>query len=156
LDEDGGSAAALALPVAAVPFVGSSLMQAIGRDRSSFDLAAAIERAAPDAQRRRRRGIPDIPAPVLMNYGHGHEMTSHLVATRVAEFRDLPDSALRSAGWWRTELDACEEATVFVVRNDAPEAAALAARRPRIGSGGAGGRFIAYAPCGGRPAKAPR
>jgi hypothetical protein len=82
-------------------------------------------------------------------------MTSHSVATRVAEFRDLPDSPLRSAGWWRTGLDACEEPTVFVVRNDAPEEAALA-QRPHTASGGAGGRFVAYAPCGARPAKAPR
>jgi hypothetical protein len=91
-----------------------------------------------------------------MTTATGHKMTSHSVATRVSEFRDLPDSPLRSAGWWRTELDACEEPTVFVVRNDALEAAALAAQRPRIASGGAGGRFVAYAPCGARPAKAPR
>jgi hypothetical protein len=83
-------------------------------------------------------------------------MTSHYVASRVAEFRDLPGSPLRPAGWWRTELDACGEPTVFVVRNDAPEAATLAGQLPRIASGGAGGRFVAYGPCGARPPKAPR
>jgi 4-amino-4-deoxy-L-arabinose transferase-like glycosyltransferase len=154
-------AAALALPVAAMPFVGSSLMHAIGRDRSSFDLAAAIERAAPGA---RVVGVAAYPTslryyldrPMLMTTATGREMTSHYVASRVAEFRDLPGSPLRPAGWWRTELDACEEPTVFVVRNAAPEAATLAAQLPRIASGGAGGRFVAYGPCGARPPKAPR
>ena len=40
-----------------------------------------------------------------------------------------------------------------MVRADAPEAETLAARLPRIASGGAGGRFVAYGPCGARPAR---
>lgn len=153
--------AALALPIATAPFLGASLMDAIGRDRSSLDLAAAIERAARGA---RIVGVAAYPTslryyldrPILMTTATGNEMTSHYVASRVAEFRDLPGSPLRPADWWRTELDACEEPTVFVVRHDAPEAQTLAARLPRIASGGAAGRFVAYGPCGVQPTQAAR
>jgi 4-amino-4-deoxy-L-arabinose transferase-like glycosyltransferase len=150
-------AVALALPITTVPFVGPSLMQAIGRDRSSLDLAAAIERAAPGA---RVVGVAAYPTslryyldrPVLLATATGDETTSHYIASRVAEFRDLPGSPLRPADWWRTALDACTEPTVFVVRRDAPESAVLAARLPRIADGGAAGRFVAYGPCAARHA----
>jgi 4-amino-4-deoxy-L-arabinose transferase-like glycosyltransferase len=145
-------AAALALPVAAVPFLASPLMQAIGRDRSSLDLAAAIERAAPGA---RIVGVAVYPTslryyldrPILMTTDNGEEMTSHYVGSRYDEFRDLAESPLRPVDWWRTALDACTQPTVFLVRAGRPEAAALAARLPRIASGGAAGKVIAFGPC---------
>jgi 4-amino-4-deoxy-L-arabinose transferase-like glycosyltransferase len=151
-------AAALALPIAAVPFVASPLMHAIGRDRSSVDLAAAIERAAPGA---RVVGVGVYPTslryyldrPVLMTTDSGEEMTSHYIGSRYAEFRDLPGSPLRPVDWWRTALDACEEKTVFVVREGRAEAGTLAARLPRIANGGAAGKIIAYGPCNLAPAQ---
>jgi 4-amino-4-deoxy-L-arabinose transferase-like glycosyltransferase len=146
-------ATALALPIAIVPFIGASLMHAIGRDRSSVELAAAIERAAHGA---RIVGVAAYPTslryyldrPMLVTVSSGEELTSHYVASCVSEFRGLPGSPLRPADWWRSALDACEEPTVFVVRDDAPEAQLLAARLPRIASGGAAGRYVAYGPCG--------
>jgi 4-amino-4-deoxy-L-arabinose transferase-like glycosyltransferase len=150
-------AAALALPIALVPFVGFSLMGTIGRDRSSIDLAAAIERAAPHARVVLIAVYPTslryyLDRPVLLTTATGTEMFSHYIGSRFAEFRELAGSPLRPADWWRTALDACEEPTVFVVTDSAPEATALAARLPRIASGGAGGRFVAYGPCLAQPA----
>src|SRR5262249_11392291 len=149
-------AAALALPVAAVPFIGASLMTAIGRDRSSIDLAAAIERVAPGARVVCIATYPTslayyLDRPLLLSTADGEEMTSHYIASRFDEFRALPGSPLRPAEWWRPQLEACEEPPVFVVRDDARDAAALGARLPRIAHGGAGGRFIAFGPCTARP-----
>jgi 4-amino-4-deoxy-L-arabinose transferase-like glycosyltransferase len=154
-------AAALALPVAAAPFVGSPLMLAIGRDRSARDLAAAIERAAPGA---RVVGVGAYPTslryyldrPVLLATLDGREMTSRYVASRFDEFVDLPGSPLRPFAWWHSERERCEESTVFVARKGTPEAEILAARWPRIARGGNGHRFVAYGPCGAPSAKATR
>jgi 4-amino-4-deoxy-L-arabinose transferase-like glycosyltransferase len=155
------TAAALALPVAAAPFAGASLLKVVGRDRSSLDLATAIERVAPRARIVAVATYPTslryyVDRPVLLTTATGEEMTSHYIASRIAEFRDLPDSPLRPADWWRTVLDACDEPTVFIVRDDAPEAAMLAARLRRVASGGAAGRYVAYGPCAVRPAEAAR
>lgn len=146
------AALALAMPVAAIPFVSVPLLDAIGRDRSSIELAAAIERAAPDAQ---LVGVAAYPTslryymdrPFLLSSDNGIEMTSNYVASRYAEFRKLPGSPLRPAGWWHTAMAACTTPLVFIVRDDSPEVSVLAARLPRIASGGASGRFIAYGPC---------
>jgi hypothetical protein len=93
--------------------------------------------------------------PSLIETASGCMMMGHYVVSRVGEFRDLPGSELPPFQSRRTELGACDQPTVFLVRNT-PEAGMLAAQSPRIASGGAGGRFVAYAPCGSRPAKAPR
>ena len=147
-----GATASLALPIALTPFAGASLMRAIGHDRSSLDLAAAIERSARGARVVAVATYPTslryyLDRPVLMTTINGEEMTSHYIGSRFAEFSALPNSPLRPVDWWRAELDACAEPTVFVVRDDSPQAAILAARLPRIASGGAGGRFTAYGPC---------
>jgi len=154
-------AAALALPVAAVPFVGTRLMHAIGRDHSSVDLAAAIERAAPGA---RIVGVGVYPAslryyldrPMLVTTRNGDELTSHYIISHLAEFRELPGSSLRPDDWWRTALDACEEPTVFVVRDDRPAATTLAALLPRIARGGPAGRISAFGPCPAPPPQGAR
>jgi 4-amino-4-deoxy-L-arabinose transferase-like glycosyltransferase len=148
--------AAFALPVAAIPFVSVPLLEAIGRDRSSLELAAAIERAAPGAQLVGVAAYPTslryyVDRPFLLSSDTALEMTSNYVASRSAEFRKLPDSPLRPAAWWRSALVSCETPLVFIVRDDSPDATVLAAKLPRIANGGASGRFIAYGPC--RPDK---
>ncbi len=155
-------AAALALPVAALPFVGSPLMLAIGRDRSSLDLAAAVERAAPGA---RVVGVGAYPTslryyldrPVLLATLHGREMTSRYVASRFGEFRR--PSGLAAAA---SRVVAHANSTRARSRPSSWLARArrrrriLATRLPRIAGGGAGGRFVAYGPCGAPSAKATR
>ena len=85
--------------------------------------------------------------PMLLASATGVEMTSNYVASRYDEFRELPDTPLRPADWWRTAMQACATPLVFVVRDDSPDAPVLAASLPRIANGGASGRFIAYGPC---------
>ena len=148
-------AALLALPVAAVPVVGGRMMNAIGQDRSSQALARTIERAAPGF---RVAGVEAWPTslryyldrPVLLASATGREMTSNYVASRLDEFRAVPASPLRPLDWWRTAVAVCDTATVFVARRGSAVSDSLAVYLRLLGSGGAGGRFLAYGPC--RPA----
>ena len=145
-------AAALALPVAALPFLSAPLMTAIAEASSSASLARAIERAAPGAQ---VIGVSIYPTslryyldrPVLVTTNDGAELTSNYVASRYAELREHPGTPLRGWYWWYFALDACAEPTVFVIEAAKPEAAYLAARLPRIATGGPGGKLAAYGPC---------
>ena len=154
-------AAALALPAAAVPVLGGGMMRAIGRGRSSLDLARAIERAAPGV---RVAGIEAYPTslryyldrPVLLATATGREMTSNYVASRVEEFRSLPDSPLRPAEWWRAATLACDTPTVFVARRRTPIADSLGTYLRLLASGGAGEGYVAFGPCRRTPGEVPR
>ena len=145
-------AAGLALPVPATPFAAGPFLEAVARDRSSRDLAASIEAAAPGA---RVVGVAAYPTslryyldrPVLLSSGTAVEMTSNYVVSRAAEFRKLPGSPLRPGGWWREALAACAVPTVFVARLGRPEVAEIARALPFIAAGGADGKFLAYGPC---------
>ena len=150
-------AAGLALPVPATPFVAGRFLEAVARDRSSRDLAASIEAAAPGA---RVVGVAAYPTslryyldrPVLLSSRTAAELTSNYVVSRAAEFRGLPGSPLRPGGWWREALAACAEPTVFVARSGRPAVEELARVLPLIAAGGADAKFLAYGPC--RPAGA--
>jgi 4-amino-4-deoxy-L-arabinose transferase-like glycosyltransferase len=144
--------AALALPVALLPIAGGRFLEAIGRGRSSKDLAAAIDRAVPAAQVVGANAYPTslryyLDRPVLLATATGSELTSNYVMSRLEEFRALDLSPLRPEGWWRVALDACSSPTVFVTHVDSPEQRALAARLPLIALGGADEKFAAYGPC---------
>ena len=150
-------AAGLAIPVPATPFVAGPFMRAVGGDRSSRDLAASIEAAAPGA---RVVGVAAYPTslryyldrPVLLSSRTAVELTSNYIVSRAAEFRGLPGSPLRPGGWWREALAACAEPTVFVARSGRPAVEELARVLPLIAAGGADAKFLAYGPC--RPAGA--
>jgi 4-amino-4-deoxy-L-arabinose transferase-like glycosyltransferase len=145
-------AAGLALPVPATPFVAGRFLAAVARDRSSRDLAASIEAAAPGA---RVVGVAAYPTslryyldrPVLLSSGTAVELTSNYVVSRAAEFRGLPGSPLRPGRWWREALAACAEPTVFVARSGRPAVEELARVLPLIAAGGADAKFLAYGPC---------
>ena len=147
--------AALALPVIGTPFAGRGFLAALAADRSSRDLAASIEAAAPRA---RVVGVEAYPTslryyldrPLLLSSESAAELTSNYVVSRAAEFRALPDSPLRPAGWWRDALAACTTATVFVARRGRAPAEELARTLPLIAAGGADANFLAFGPC--RPA----
>lgn len=146
--------AALALPVAALPFLFMPLLDVVAHDHSSIDLAQEIERAAPGA---RVVGVSIYPTslryyldrPVLVTSRDGRELTSNYVASRYAELKEAPSTPLRDWYWWYFALERCEEPTVFVVEADRAEVQYLADRLPRIASG-SGGRVLAFGPC--RPA----
>jgi 4-amino-4-deoxy-L-arabinose transferase-like glycosyltransferase len=145
----------LALPVIGTPFAGRGFLAALAADRSSRDLAASIESAAPGA---RVIGVEAYPTslryyldrPVLLASGSAAELTSNYIVSRAAEFRALPDSPLRPAGWWRDALAACATPTVFVARRGRAPAEELARTLPFIAAGGADANFLAFGPC--RPA----
>lgn len=145
-------AAGLALPVPAAPFAAGPFLEAVARDRSSRDLAASIEAAAPGAEVVGVAAYPTslryyLDRPVFLSSGTAVEMTSNYVVSRAAEFRGLPGSPLRPEGWWREALVACAVPTVFVARIGRPEVAEIARALPFIAAGGADGKFLAYGPC---------
>jgi 4-amino-4-deoxy-L-arabinose transferase-like glycosyltransferase len=145
-------AAAFALPTIALPIIGGPMLHAVGLQRSSIEMAAAIERAVPNAVVVGAGAYPTslryyLDRPVLLSTGAGSEMTSNYVASRLEEFRALPDSPLRPEGWWREALDACRVPTVFVARRRSAIDSALAGRLPLIATGGADAKFAAYGPC---------
>jgi 4-amino-4-deoxy-L-arabinose transferase-like glycosyltransferase len=154
-------AAVLALPMSAVPVLGGPMMKAIGRDRSSQDLARAIETAAPGV---RVAGLAAYPTslryyldrPVLLATATGREMTSNYVASRLEEFRAMPGSPLRPAAWWRPAVTLCDTATVFVARRGSPEADSLAVYVRLLATGGAANRFVAFGPCRSAAGEVPR
>ena len=145
-------AAGLAIPSAATPFGAGRFVTAVTRDRSSRELAASIDAAAPRA---RVVGVEAYPTslryyldrPVLLSSASAAELTSNYVTSRAAEFRGLPGSPLREAGWWREAITACTEPTVLVVRRGLPSADSVARLLPLIAAGGADAKFIAYGPC---------
>ena len=145
-------AAALALPVPAVAFLGMGVMAAVGQQRSSRDLAAAIDRAAPGAPVVLASTYPTslrwyLDRPVQVATRTGRETTSNYVAARIAEFRSLPRSPLLPEDGWRDALASCERPTVFVARRRSAADTVLAAALPLIGIGGADARHAAYGPC---------
>jgi 4-amino-4-deoxy-L-arabinose transferase-like glycosyltransferase len=153
-------AAALALPVPAIAFLGLGVMRAVGAHRSSHDLDAAMDRRAPHARVVLAGTYPTslrwyLDRPVLVATRTGRETTSNYIAARLEEFRALPGSTLRPEHWWQDALALCTEPTVFVARRRTAADTVLAARLPLIRVGGADDRHAAYGPCvpaaGGTP-----
>ena len=148
-------AAVLAAPVLIVAAIGPAVMPRVADGRSSARLALAIDRAAPEARVLLVGTYPTslrwyLDRPVLIATATGRETTSNYVASRLTEFRALPDSPLREEHWWRGALAACETPTVFVTRRASVSDSALATALPLIATGGADDRSAAYGPC--RPA----
>jgi 4-amino-4-deoxy-L-arabinose transferase-like glycosyltransferase len=144
--------ALFAVPVVIVAGIGPLVMPRIAHRRSSASLAAAIDRAAPGAQVVLAGTYPTslrwyLDRPLLLATATGRETTSNYVASRLAEFRALPDSPLREEMWWRDALTACERPTVFVARRRSPADSTLSAALPLIATGGADDRTAAYGPC---------
>lgn len=145
-------AAALALPVPAVAFLGMGVMGAIGQQRSSRGLAAAIEQAAPGAPVVLAGTYPTslrwyLDRPIQLATATGRETTSNYVAARLEEFRALPGSPLLPADGWRDALTRCAQPTVFVARRRTTADTLLATVLPLIAVGGADVRHAAYGPC---------
>ncbi len=158
-------ATAFALPILTLPVVGGPLIRAVGLQRSSIELAAAIDSAAPRARVVGAGAYPTslryyLDRPVLLATERGSELTSNYVMSRLEEFRALPETPLRPGDWWLEALEACTVPTVFVTRLHTPQDDALAARLPLIAIGGVDGRYAARGPClppaPGSPARAAR
>jgi hypothetical protein len=145
-------AAALAIPVSAVPVLGGDLMRAVAATRSSRDLAVAMDSAAPDSRVVLVGTYPTslrwyLDRPVLVATATGRETTSNYLVSRYDEFRGLPETPLRSQEWWLAALASCELPTVFVTRRRSAADSSVASLLPLIATGGANGRSAAYGPC---------
>lgn len=144
---------ALAVPVAAIPLVSTGLMRAIGRERSSAELAGAIARALPlESDVAAIATFPlSLPfylrRPVLLATGTGAELTSNYLSRHAERWRLAPNSPLRPADWWLDAVTRCGRTKVFVTRaGDGPTRAVLAAQVPLLVETP---KYAAYGPCVG-------
>jgi 4-amino-4-deoxy-L-arabinose transferase-like glycosyltransferase len=155
---------ALCIPVAAIPFVSANLMNAIGADRSSRDMATAIERSLTD--RTEIVAIQTYPLSLpfylrrqlLIATSDGSELTSNYLIHTYSQWTGMVDSPFRPRDWWVDALADCRRPRVFLVRDDDVRTRSmLAGRLPLIASSR---KVAAYGPCGtsdlaGRPVGPP-
>jgi 4-amino-4-deoxy-L-arabinose transferase-like glycosyltransferase len=141
----------LALPTAAVPLVGTGLMQAIGRERSSAALAAAIRPAlSPGTDVLAVHTLPlSLPfylrRQVLVATATGAELTSNYLVRDIARWRDEPRSPLRRADAWLDAATTCGRIRVFITRaTDTRLRTLLAAKLPLLAETP---KYAAYGPC---------
>ena len=147
----GAALLALSLPVAAIPFASTALMGAIGDERSSRALAAAIARAGDDETE--VVGVeafpPSLPfylrRTITLATRDGSELTSNYVTRHLESLRRMRGTTLRDVSWWREALTACTRSRIFVVRVDATARALLAEQLPLIAETR---KHAAYGPCG--------
>ncbi|MDH3497115.1 MAG: glycosyltransferase family 39 protein [Gemmatimonadota bacterium] len=144
--------AALALPAAAIPIAGGSLLSAIGADRSSRALAQAVAPwLEPHTEVVAVGTFPlSLPfylrRPLTVATADARELTSNYIARHQAELRRVPGSPLRPAEWWEEALALCGRPRLFVVP---VEAAAARARLEEAVPLRATARKVAvYGPCG--------
>jgi hypothetical protein len=143
----------LALPVLALPVVGLPLLVAIGRDRSSADLATAMRPYLSERTEVVAAGAFPLSLPfylrrtLTLSTRDGRELTSNYVLRRHDALRLMPGSPLRPASWWLEALALCDRPRLFIVPVDARAARdRLATVLPLI----AMSRKVAvYGPCGG-------
>jgi 4-amino-4-deoxy-L-arabinose transferase-like glycosyltransferase len=143
---------ALCLPVASIPAVSLRLMDAIGSDRSTRDLAAAVQPMLTGES-----GIVAIESyplslpfylgrTMLLSTTDASELTSNYLEATYSHWAEAPDPQLRPVDWWFDALATCTRPLVFVVRSDdARVRAQLAAIVPLIAETR---KAAAYGPCG--------
>ena len=144
---------ALALPVLGLPVAGMPLLRAIGHDRSSADLAAAMRPLVGDRTEVVAVGAYPLSLsfylrrPLTLATTDGRELTSNYVPRRHHLLRRVPGSPLRPPGWWEEALTFCDRPRLFVARADARAVRErLAASLPLVA---VSRRVAVYGPCGG-------
>jgi 4-amino-4-deoxy-L-arabinose transferase-like glycosyltransferase len=144
---------ALALPVLALPVAGLPLLSAIGRDRSSAHLAAAMRPFVGDRTEIVAIGVYPLSLPFYLRRtltlatADGRELTSNYVPRRADLLRLLPGSPLRPPDWWEEAVTFCDRPRMFVARADARDI------RQRLGDAlpllATSRKVAVYGPCGG-------
>ena len=143
---------ALCLPVASIPVVSLRLMDAIGRDRSTRDLAAAVQPIlTPESGIVAIESYPlSLPfylrRTMLVATTDASELTSNYLEATYSHWAETTDTPLRPVDWWFDALATCTQPLIFVVRSDDNRVRGqLAAILPLI----AETRKVAvYGPCG--------
>lgn len=141
-------ALAYALPGLVLPVVSGRLMAAVGDDRSSAALAAAI---APALTGGALFGVATFPPSLPFYLRHsmlvatrdGHELTSNYVVTYLRTLRG-PASPLKDPNEWRRTLERCPAPTVFVVPAGDTAVRRSFAELPLIADDG---HNVAFGPC---------
>jgi 4-amino-4-deoxy-L-arabinose transferase-like glycosyltransferase len=114
---------ALVLPVAVIPVIAMPLMDAIGRDRSSRDAAAAVAPILTAGTEIVAVGAYPLSLPFYLDRTltlvtvDGRELTSNYVVRRHDRLRRT-SPALRPPGWWEEALATCDRPRLFVVPVD--------------------------------------
>ncbi|HKA57639.1 MAG TPA: glycosyltransferase family 39 protein [Gemmatimonadales bacterium] len=140
-----------ALVVIIVPLVSSSLLAAVGEDRSSLTLARVIQNTGGDSTEVVGVGAFPTSLPfylrrvVPVSTGHGRELTSNYIADHYEQFLHLAGSPLEAPDAWRERLARCRRPTVFVARAD--DARIRGLLEPKLPLLALEGRYAAYGPC---------
>ena len=143
---------AFALPVASIPFVSGGLMREIGRDRSTAEVAAALDRVlTPETQVVGVRTYPlslpfYIRRPIILSTDTATELTSNYLSRYHRTWRNTPDSPLRPGDWWRDALLECNRPRIFLVRTGDREARDLLNSHLKLLIETR--KIAAYGPCG--------
>lgn len=142
---------ALVLPVAAIPVIAMPLMDAIGRDRSSRDVARALAPVMTARTEIVAVGAYPLSLPFYLDRTltlvtvDGRELTSNYVVRSHERLR-RESAGLRPPGWWEEALADCGRPRLFVVPVDsAAVARQLAAALPLRA---AARKYTIYGPCG--------
>ena len=141
---------ALSIPVATIPLASQRLMDAIGRDRSTLEIAQLIESTAGPDARVIAVGTFPLSLPfylrrtMLLATEDGSELTSNYITRHYDRFAG--QATLRSADWWRTALIECTTPTVFVIAIDDSQAREIL--RSSVDLLVATRKYAAYGPCG--------
>jgi 4-amino-4-deoxy-L-arabinose transferase-like glycosyltransferase len=142
---------ALVLPVAAIPVIAMPLMDAIGRDRSSRDVAEAVAPVLTARTEIVAVAAYPLSLPFYLDRTltlvtvDGRELTSNYVVRSHERLRRM-SPALRPPGWWEEALAACDRPRLFVVPVDSIGVARrLAAALP---ARAASRTYTVYGPCG--------
>jgi hypothetical protein len=138
--------------VAAVPFSSAELMRAIGRDRSSEELASAIQSVSSEQTEIVGVGAFPLSLPfyldrtITLSTTDGSELTSNYLSRTMETWRNAPGATVRDGSWWREAVTSCTRQRVFVVRtDDAPSMAFLDGALPLVV---ATRKYSAFGPCG--------
>jgi len=142
---------ALVLPVAAIPVIAMPLMDAIGRDRSSRDVAHALAPVLTRETEIVAVGVYPLSLPFYLDRTltlvtvDARELTSNYVVRRHERLRRV-SPGLRPPGWWEEALADCDRPRLFVVPVDSASVAQrLAATLPLRA---ATRKYTVYGPCG--------
>ncbi len=143
---------ALCLPVASIPFVSLRLMDAIGPDRSTRDLATAVQAVL--TRESEIVAIESYPLSLpfylrrtmLVATADGSELTSNYLKATYSHWAAAPDTPLRPVDWWFDALAACRKPLVFVVRSD--DTRVRAQLDPILPLIAETRKVAAYGPCG--------
>jgi 4-amino-4-deoxy-L-arabinose transferase-like glycosyltransferase len=142
---------AACLPVAAIPFASTQLMDAIGRDRSAAGLAEAIRPRLSDATQIVAVHTFPLSLPfylhrrVVLSSTDAHELTSNYLVRYPQVWQSGFESPVRNPDWWMDALIECTRPRVFIIdRANDSDRQLLGQRLPLIGENT---RVAAYGPC---------